>query len=231
MEPLHEQRGEDRERPRLAHRPCSGHHGGNRAEPRARSEALGARRAPVLAPVDDDSPGEDRPHRNAAPPLGLDQGRRERRQRRRPRRCGHRPIAPEPDPVEDALAQTAEPAVQRREVDRREPRRRLAQPIGRLEVPRRGRPHDRHSIRLPWPEVGGKNPEAASARRAARERDLGHGLPPGTVLLPEEDRPSLDPAPREAHAHHAAARAGRQPQPVRHPAAALTKVGEERIMK
>lgn len=231
MKPLDEEPGEGRERRTLARWPRGRDRGRDCQELHARREALGARRAPVLGALDHHRPGEDRPQAHAAAPLGLDQRRREWGQRRRPRRRRHRPVGPEPQPVKDALPEPAEPAVQRREVDRREPRRRTAEPLGRLEVTLPRRAHDRHGVRLPRHEVGRQDPRAPPARLAVRQRNLDLRLATAHVLLAGEDRPSLDPASREAQANRAAARAGREPQPVRHRAAALTKVGEERNMQ
>jgi hypothetical protein len=229
MKPLDEKPGEGGERRTLARRPRRDR-GRDPDELHAGREALGARRAPVLAPLDDDPRGEDRPQPDPAPPLGLDQRRRERRQRRCPRRRRHRSITPEPDPVEDPLPEPAEPAVQRREVDRREPRRRLAEPLGRLEVLLRRGADDRDSVRLPRHQVRRQYPRASPAHLAARQRNLDRRLATARVPLAEEDPSSLDAASREAQANRAAGRARREPQPVRHRAAALTKVGEERTM-
>jgi len=228
MEPLDEQRGEPDER-RTGDRRRSHDRGRDRRELHARLEPLAARVAPVLAALDADRGREDRPQAHAAPTLRLDHGSRERRQGGRPGRRRNGPIAPEPDTVLDALAEPAEPAVQRREVERPEARRRTPEPLRRLEVPlRRGR-DDRDGVGLSRHEVGRQDADAAPARAAARERN-GHARRLGRGVIAGEDRASRDPRPRETKARCATARTRRQAEPVRYRVAALTKVGEERTM-
>jgi len=228
MEPLDEHPGEARERSpgRRSHR------GGDRQELRAPREALGARAAAVLARIDEDPRPQQGPQALAPPALGLDHRRGERRQRCRTGRRRHRPVAPEADPVEDALSEPSEPAVQRREVERPNACRRPPEPLGRRDVaPHRGA-DDRDGVGLPRHQVGRQYAEAAPAGPAACERDSDPRLATARILLVQEDRASLDATPREAQPNRVAARprARCEPQPVRHLAAALTKVGEERNM-
>jgi hypothetical protein len=230
MEPLDEERGERDQRRALGRRRRRRHRRRDRVEPRARGEALGARLAPVLAAVDHAPHDEQRLHACTATALRLDHRGREGQERRRPGGRGHGPITTKPNTVEQALPEPAEPAVERREVERREPRRGLAEPLGRLDVALRRRRDDRHRKRLPRHEIGREHPESAPARIAPREGDPDLGRLLRCVVLPEEDRAALDAAPRQAKAELAAAGARGQPQPARHLAAALTKVGEERTM-
>jgi len=229
MEPLDQHRGEVDER-RTTSRRRGQDRGRDPKELHARRQLLGARRTPVLGPLDHDLAGEDRPDRHASAALRLDHCRGERRERARAAQRRHRPVAPEARAVEDALSKAAKPAMERRKVERLELRRRLPEPFGRLEVPLRRGADDRNRVGLPRDEIGWQYSEPAPAGPAECERELDCWLAPASVLLAEEDRPPSDPAPREAQADRVAGRARREAHPVRHRAAALTKVGEELTM-
>jgi hypothetical protein len=185
----------------------------------------------MLARIYEDGPRQDRPEARALPALGLDDRSGERGERGRSALRRNGPVRLQPDPIEDALTETSEPAVERREVEWREPRRGPPQALGRPEVLPLRRLDDRERVRLSRDEIARQNPDAPAARLTARERDRQRRLQARPIRLAEEDRPALDDRPRESEAPLAAARARHEPQAVSHPAAAsLTKVGNERTM-
>jgi hypothetical protein len=229
MEPLDEQRGEPGERRTRRRRGDRRNRGGDRGEPHARLDLLAPGAAAELARLDVDRGPEDRPRADAPPALSLDHGSRERRQRGRPRRRRDRATALKPNAVLDPLAEPPDPTVQRREVKRSEARSRPPEPLGRRDVaPRRG-PDHRRGVRLSRYEVRREDPRTAPARLADGERNLEPPLETRR-LVAEEDRAPRHPRPCETQALRPAARTRRRRQPVRHRAAALTKVGEERTM-
>jgi len=197
----------------------------HREQPPAGGEVVATRATPVAPWIDARLPPPRREQRRAGPQLGLGERRRVRRKAALARARLGRTIRAELDLVEHALAEAAEPAVQRRPVQRRKAGGCRPQAPASGAVGRDRRRDDRQRVGLVRKHVSRKHADAPAASPTAR-----HGEP-DRALRTEHD---AAPHPRSCQgevADLAAAGATHRREVTRDLVAALSQIVGVGIMK